>query len=132
MTREEEADQFYRRSVEFLESAELQMSKRFYALSIFGLEQSLQLLLKSKLLGKGAEFPRTHSVKKLMKLLSELSAGECAEVLEIMLKTYTLELGILEDACITSRYGIRDFEKEEAEKILSAAKVIIDGIRKDC
>jgi len=96
------------------------------------MEQAVQLFLKSKLLERGAEFPRTHSVKKLMKLLSEISEAKCKGRLEELLKNYALELGTLEDAYITSRYGVRDYEEEEAKRIVSAVKVIVDGIGEDC
>ena len=36
-----------------------------------------------------------------------------------------MELGVLEDAYITSRYMIRDFSLQEAEKLLKAVKEIM-------
>jgi HEPN domain-containing protein len=131
LTRKEEVDQFYRRSSEFLQSSELQMSRQLFSLAVFSMEQSLQLSLKGRLLEEGADFPRTHSVRKLLKLLSELAEDdERRKELEELSMQYTLELGILEDAYITSRYGVREFEKEEAERIQAVVKAILDGIKK--
>ncbi|MEM2882883.1 MAG: HEPN domain-containing protein [Candidatus Bathyarchaeia archaeon] len=44
-------------------------------LAAFSLEQSLQLFLKAKLLERGVEYPRTHSVRKLLEMLSEVGGG---------------------------------------------------------
>lgn len=58
-----------RLSLEFLIklNAEYQVSKGFYGLAVFSLEQALQLFIKSKLLENGAEYPRTHSVRFLFR-----------------------------------------------------------------
>jgi hypothetical protein len=65
----------------------------------------------------------------LIKIISELIEDENSrEEIENLAKQYTLEL--LEVAHISTRYGIRDFDLEEAEKVLSALKMILNGIQK--
>ncbi len=84
----------------------MQMDKGFYDLAVLSLEQSLQLYLKASLLKLGVDYPRTHSVRKLLELLGELAESE--EVRELLSK-YAVELGALEDAHITSRYIPREY-----------------------
>ena len=44
------------------------------------------------------------------------------------LESYLLELGALEDAYITSRYVMREFNKKEAEKLILAVKEIMKNV----
>ena len=39
-----------------------------------------------------------------------------------------LELGLLEDAYITSRYAMREFTKQETEKLIKAVKEIMKNV----
>lgn len=44
-----------------------------------------------------------------------------------------LELGILEDAYITSRYIAKEFKKEEVEKLKIAVEEVMENVtRNDC
>lgn len=42
---------------------------------------------------------------------------------------YLLELGMLEDACITPRYVMREFRKEEVERLRKAVEEVIEKCR---
>ncbi|MBC7129954.1 HEPN domain-containing protein [Candidatus Bathyarchaeota archaeon] len=44
------------------------------------------------------------------------------------LEEYLLELGVLEDAYITSRYVPRDFTKQEAEGLMKAVREIMENV----
>lgn len=114
MTRLEEYRFLVERSRRFMESASIQIDRGFYDLAAFSLEQSLQLYLKACLLKLGADYPRTHSVRKLLKLIAEISGRE--EVRELLNK-YSVELGSLEDAYISSRYVAREYTREEVERL---------------
>ncbi len=114
MTRLEEYRFLVERSRRFMESASIQIDRGFYDLAAFSLEQSLQLYLKAYLLKLGADYPRTHSVRKLLKLIAEISGRE--EVRELLNK-YSVELGSLEDAYISSRYVAREYTREEVERL---------------
>lgn len=128
MTRKEEEKNLLSRSKEFLETAEYQASKGFYALAVFSLEQSLQLFLKSKILAEGINYPRTHSVRELLEILSQITSENKKPMVKSALQNYLLELGILEDAYITSRYVMRKFTKEETEKITKTVKEIMKNV----
>ena len=54
MTRREDAEHLLSSSKEFLDTAEYQISKGYYGLAVFSLEQALQLFLKSKMLENGS------------------------------------------------------------------------------
>lgn len=103
------------RSRKFKDAAEFHFSRGDYDLAAFNLEQSLQLLLKAKLLEGGVEFPKIHGLRRLFLML-----GESIDKLEKFKKfeaRYSLEFASLEDAYITARYFPREFKKEELERL---------------
>jgi HEPN domain-containing protein len=125
MTRKEEEKQLLKRAEDFLKTAEYQKSEAVYDLAIFSLEQALQLYLKSRLLAQGVDYPRTHSLRRLLEMLARTVPEDKNAAIKCISENYTLELGMLEDAYITSRYVMREFTKKEVEKITTAVKEII-------
>jgi HEPN domain-containing protein len=128
VARKEEVEHLLRRSKQFLETAEYQISKGFYDLAVFSLEQALQLFLKSKMLASGADYPRTHSVRALLEILSDLAPEDKKPSIKHMLNRHLLELGILEDAYITSRYVMRGFKREEAERLVKVVEEVMKNV----
>jgi len=116
------------RASEFLRTAEYQMSNGFHSLAAFSLERSLQLFLKAKLLAMGVEYPRTHSVRRLLEMLSEVSEEGQKGVARSLLQRYLLELGVLEDAYITSRYVAREFRREEVERLKGVVEEVMRNV----
>ena len=45
-----------------------------------------------------------------------------------VLETYLLELGVLEDAYITSRYVTREFRIEEAQRLMIVVKEVMENV----
>lgn len=127
-TRREEEQYLLKRSKNFLETAEYQISKGFHDLAAFSLEQALQLFLKARALKEGVDYPRTHSVRVLLEILSEVVPDNKKSVVKSVLENYLLELGLLEDAYITSRYVMREFTKQEVEKLSKAVKEIMKNV----
>lgn len=125
VARRDEEKFLLKRSRDFLETAEYQMSRGFYDLAAFSLEQALQLFLKAKVLAEGVEYPRTHSLRVLLEILSDLASENEKLKIKEALENYLLELGILEDAYITSRYIMREFTKQEVERLAKAVKEIM-------
>ncbi len=113
--RKEEIKKLLERSKKFKDAAEFHFSRGDYDLAAFNIEQSLQLFLKAKLLQKGVEFPKTHTLRKLFLLLGEILKK--IEEFKKFESEKSLEFASLEDAYITARYFPRDFEKEEVEKL---------------
>jgi HEPN domain-containing protein len=128
MSRKDEVEILLTRAREFLKTAEYQIDNCLYNLAAFNLEQSLQLFLKAKLLENGMEYPRTHSIRTLLQLLSDIVGEKYRDILKNMLDKYLLELGILEDAYISSRYLVREFKKEEVEKLRKAVEELMNNV----
>ncbi|MDT7876988.1 MAG: HEPN domain-containing protein [Candidatus Caldarchaeales archaeon] len=119
MGRVEEFEVLMRRSECFYVTALLQAERGMYDLAVFSLEQSLQLFLKAALLREGVEFQRTHGVRRLLSILAELTGSDEIKQLQT---SCSLELGILEDAYIVSRYFPRSYTGEEFERLRAAVE----------
>ena len=98
------------RAESFLRNADHLIRVKDWDLATFNLEQYCQLILKYKLLIKTGSYPRTHSLRELLKRLEEfnptvsrLTKGE--ERLLYVTK--------LEDAYIVSRYLPRKYTEDE-------------------
>jgi HEPN domain-containing protein len=129
LTRKEEEERLLKRSRDFLETSEYQKRTGIYDLAIFSIEQALQLFLKSQIMTHGAEYPRTHSVRVLLEILSAVVPENKKPIIKGILDDYLMELGMLEDAYITSRYVSRDFTKSEAERLTKAVNEIIKLVK---
>ena len=114
MARIEEYNYLLERSRRFLITAEMQIERGFYDLAIYSLEQALQLYLRACLLKLGVDYPRTHSVRRLLELIYRLTGSEG---IKGVLVDYAIELGVLEDAYITSRYIAREYSEGEARRV---------------
>lgn len=104
-----------RRAEAFLKNAKYLLEIGEWDLSIFNLEQYCQLILKYKLLIKTGSYPRTHSLRRLIRELSKISPK-----LESLIKDedklhYTARL---EEAYLTSRYIPYVYEEFEARSLL--------------
>jgi HEPN domain-containing protein len=128
VTAKEEEKRLLKRSSDFLATARYQVTEGFYDLAIFSLEQALELFLKAKVLEEGVDYPRTHSVRSLLEILSQLRPDSEKSAVKSILERYLMELGVLEDAYISSRYVVREFTKREAEKLTLAVKEIMKNV----
>ncbi|MEM0000378.1 MAG: HEPN domain-containing protein [Desulfurococcaceae archaeon] len=126
MTKRDEVNSLLERSRRFYESALFQIEKGFYDLAMFSFEQSLQLLLKAALLSLGVDYPRTHSIRRLLELVHELTGDE--DVKELWVE-HSVELALLEDAYITSRYVPRDFRAEEVVRVREVVDKVFRVVR---
>lgn len=88
-----------------------------WELALFHLEQSLQLLIKSKLLAEIGDFPKTHSLRELTKILIKILPKS-----KKIIKENLGCLDILEDAYIASRYLLAEYGKEELKKCKNFVK----------
>ena len=122
LTRLDEYNYLVERSRRFLVTAETQIERGFYDLAVYSLEQALQLYLKACLLKLGVDYPRTHSIRRLLELIYRLSGSED---IKRVLAEYVIELGVLEDAYITSRYIAREYSSEEARRLYQVVREVI-------
>lgn len=112
-----------KRALAFLESAEVSLERGHYDLVLFNVEQSLQLYLKYLLYRRLGDFPKTHSLVRLLKEVAKVySEEELRKLYEQSLET----LYLLEEAYISSRHVPRTYDREIAERVLEFAKKAIE------
>ncbi|MBA7531550.1 hypothetical protein ES705_23763 [subsurface metagenome] len=118
----EEVELFLRRARNFLEGAKERFEKNDWDLTCFMAEQSVQLFLKAIILEKGGEFPRTHSLRQLFSILSNL-------IEKSELKYDRKSLLFLESAYLNSRYINFSYNEEDAEEILKIVEEVLELVR---
>ncbi len=121
----QEAEALRRRSSDYMQTFEFHMSRGMYALAIFDLEQAAQLYVKARLLEEGVAYPRTHSIRRLLELLAGVKGDER---LKKVVKEYAVELKLLEEAYISSRYVASEFSEEEVTKVKRAVEEIMKHV----
>ena len=113
-----------RRTKAFLNRALDSLEAKDYDVASFLSEQAVQLYLKSLLLEELGDYPRTHSISTLLTILGKVEKYKnVAKILEIKKR----EIRLMEDAYISSRYLVREFDEEEAQTLIKLAKEIIYG-----
>jgi HEPN domain-containing protein len=110
----EEVDSLRRRSREYIQTYEFHLSHGMYALAMFDLEQALQLNVKASLLEEGVAYPRTHSVRRLLELLADVRNDDR---LRGIVREYAVELKLLEESYISSRYVATNFREDEVMRV---------------
>ena len=126
MAKIEEFKCLIEKSRRFYESSIMQNERGFYDLVAFSLEQSLQLYLKAYILKLGADYPRTHSIRRLLDFIYELTKHN---KIKDILQKYSVELALLEDVYITSRYIAREFRQEEVNRLRSVIDEVFKVVR---
>lgn len=126
MSKYEELRILLERSRRFYESSIIQIEKGFYDLTAFSLEQSLQLFLKAYLLKLGVDYTRTHSSRKLLEMIYEITKFE---VIKDLVQKFSIELAFLEDIYITSRYISREFTLNEVSRLKKVIDEVIEVVR---
>ncbi len=124
-----EYDILMKRAYGFYKTGLYQLDHGLFDLAAFSFEQYLQLFLKAILLKNGIDFPRIHGVRALLRLFIDLRKNETTR-LESLMDKYELELSLLEDAYITSRYIPKEFSESEVRKLLKAVEEIVDEIKR--
>jgi HEPN domain-containing protein len=97
-----------KRARAFLARAVDSLNSGDYDVASFLSEQAVQLHLKSILLEKLGDYPRTHSISSLVSIIKK-TAGY--EALMRFLEENRMGLLLMEDAYISSRYLVREFAK---------------------
>ncbi|MGC8577348.1 MAG: HEPN domain-containing protein [Thermoproteota archaeon] len=91
-------------------------------LASFLSEQAIQLHLKSILLEKLGDYPRTHSISLLISILKKTSSYDA---LVKFLEERRKDVSLMEDAYIASKYLIKEYTREEAEVLINMAKEVL-------
>jgi Uncharacterized conserved protein related to C-terminal domain of eukaryotic chaperone, SACSIN len=120
----EEAELLRKRAEAFLRNAKNLIDEGEYDLAMFSLEQYCQLLLKYKLLVKRGSYPRTHSIRTLLRILGD----ENPEVLDLVNDEKKLHyIARIEEAYIVSRYLPYEFEQKE---VMDIYRFVVEEFRK--
>ena len=105
----EEAEITRRGAEAFLRNTERLMAEGEWNLAAFNLEQYCHLILKYKLLTRTGSYPRTHSLRTLIRILSR----DNPELLELVENERHLHyIARLEEAYIASRYLPYTYEQK--------------------
>lgn len=125
----EEAEIIRKRAEAFLRNAKRLIEEGEYDLAVFNIEQYCQLILKYKLLLKKGSYPRTHSIRRLIRELSWFNK----EILTLVENVKNLHyIARIEEAYIGSRYLPIVYEEKEVKDLLrfveEVFKRIVDAI----
>ncbi|MET1160331.1 MAG: HEPN domain-containing protein [Thermoprotei archaeon] len=123
----EEVEILKRRSIEFLKGARMALEGGLYDLSCFLAEQALQLYLKAVMLELVGEYPRTHSIRRL---LGELNRVLKSRELEDFVRINRTRLSVLEDAYLIARYFVKEYSEEDAKDLLELVEETVELIKR--
>jgi len=107
------------RANEFFEEAQELLKKKKYNLSVFNLEQAIQLWMKYLIGKKIGDWPKTHFFSELIPQLAQVYEEE--KILEFY-KENELFFDSLEDAYFTSRYFPKKFTENVILKLFEYSK----------
>jgi len=110
------------RALRMLIQAKRSLSSGDYDIAVFLADQSIQLYLKSVILEISGETPRTHVLRHLFNAL-KLTLNQ--QSIDQFVRDNRSLIIRLEDAYINSRYIPREYEREEAEELVSFAEEAI-------
>ncbi len=110
------------RSEKFLKNAKDLIGQGIYDLAAFNLQQSVELYLKYKLFLLSGDYPKTHSIKKLLKEIGRISGKD--DAVSKFVTNNIDRISNLENAYITSRYIPSEFERTEVINLLEVAEKI--------
>lgn len=111
------------RSDDYLEDAEHLIERQKWDLSLVAIHQHCELLLKYHALRLNGSYPRTHSLKELIRSLIKHDSR-----LEGLIRDENnlLRLSRIEDAYINARYFPVRSEKEDVVPLLKFVKDVLD------
>lgn len=121
--REEEGNFLRERAEKFLKIGEMLLEEGILDIAAFHFRQAADLILKYALFRKTGDYPRTHSIRRLIKLFSK-SMGD--ESIMDFLRENIDALSNLENAYMTSRYLPAEFYSEEVESMREVSMAIFD------
>lgn len=111
-----------KRALSFFRNAQSDYEHGGYDLVLFHVEQSIQLYSKYLLYRRIGDYPKTHSVIKLLKDVAKVYAYE---ELNRFMNNNLEALYLLEEAYISSRYLPREYDLDIAARILKLGENIL-------
>jgi HEPN domain-containing protein len=114
-----------RRASGFREIAGILFEKKEYELSVFNIEQAVQLEMKYFLGTRLGDYPKTHSLKHLFQESIKL----CPDLKSLYERNVNI-IGEIENACIMTRYYETSYEKLEISNMLEFHDELILELQK--
>lgn len=124
----EEIEVLKERAIKFLRNGEHLLHEDVLDIAAFNIQQFVELYLKYKLFLLAGDYPKTHSIKRLLKDIGKLGKKETE--LSNFMKENIDGISNIENAYITSRYIPSDFERVEVENMLKLSKKIKEFVDK--
>ncbi|MET1160263.1 MAG: HEPN domain-containing protein [Thermoprotei archaeon] len=112
-----------RRALSFLRDARFDLEHGDYDLTLFHVDQFIQLYSKYLIYKKIGDYPKTHGIVRLLRELSRIY-DNCG--LKDIINNYLETLYLIEESYISSRYLPREYDRELALKILEFANKIYE------
>lgn len=116
-------DLLKKRALSFLRDAKTDFENGDYDLVLFHVEQFVQLYSKYLMYRKIGDYPKTHS---LIRLLNEIVKiySDCG--LKELLNEYLEAFYLLEESYISSRYLPREYDRNIASRILNLSEKLLE------
>jgi HEPN domain-containing protein len=112
-----------RRALSFLRNARSSFEQGEYDISLFNIEQFIQLYSKYLLYKRMGDFPKTNSI---IRLLKDIVKVYDAKELENFIQDHLEGLYLLEEAYISSRYLPREYDMSIAAKLLNLSEKVLE------
>lgn len=107
------------RAEEFLDNAKYNLNKGYYNLTLFDVEQFIQLYAKFLIYLKAGDFPKSHNVLSLLEKIENLYGDRCN--LNLFRKENRDFLYVIYFSYTQGRYFGTMFSREDAERAVSLA-----------
>lgn len=128
MSSKREVDLLRDRAFKMLKHAKKSFSDGDYDISAFLAEQAVQLFLKSIILERTGEVPRTHTVRQLLHIFKSVFEKYVDKVDNFVRENRSLLIR-LEEAYLASRYLFKEYEIEEAKELVEFAEKVINFVK---
>ncbi|MDK2372905.1 MAG: HEPN domain-containing protein [Candidatus Korarchaeota archaeon] len=125
--RREEGEFLRERAEKFFEVGKRLLEEGVIDLAAFHFHQASELILKYALFRITGDYPRTHSIRRLLKLLSKSTGDE--GIMEFLRENIN-SLSNLENAYMTSRYLPAEFYREEVMSMMDVTLSIFELVRR--
>ena len=115
-----------RRALSFLRDAKVDLDSGDYDLALFHIEQFAQLYSKYLMYRKLGDFPKVHSLVRLLRDLARVY-GDCR--LGEFISQNLEALYLLEESYISSRYIPREYDREVALRVINLGGRLLEVFR---
>jgi HEPN domain-containing protein len=116
-------DLLKKRALSFLRDAKTDFENGDYDLVLFHVEQFVQLYSKYLMYRKIGDYPKTHSLMRLLNEIVKIYSG-CG--LKELLNEYLEAFYLLEESYISSRYLPREYDRNIASRILNLSEKLLE------